>query len=290
VFLILIGIITIGCSSGITSKTENGGIKENNQTVENDNAMEFSRKPPESWTWVYDIEPSQDHFESLQMPGWNQMRLSAYGSNKSRRFAAISFREPEIASNFKTVYLRDITINELSDKVTANQARPLSITADVVNDQLLYTLVLQQGAGPKTYVHVDLDESGLMQLTNPQHRISDFATYVVGGIRKYAVIVEERPGPSLVLSRVTQKELDATLRKHNVTPIRIRGFSEGGERYFTAIAERLDVGEWAWYDNIDADTVGAKLDKHNAYPFDLEAFSDERGVRFTVIMYRDRDK
>lgn len=108
-------------------------------------------------------------------------------------------------------------------------------------------------------------------------------------MRKYAAIIEERPGPSMIFTRVTAEELDAQLRKHSVTPMQIRDFYENGVRYFTAIAERLDVGKWTWYNDIDGDTVGSKLEKHNAYPFALEAYRTGQGMRFTVIMYRDRN-
>ena len=56
---------------------------------------------------------------------------------------------------------------------------------------------------------------------------------------------------------------------------------------FAAVAERSNVGKWAWYADLDADAVASKLDRNNAYPFDLDATHDERGVRFTVVMYRD---
>ena len=134
-----------------------------------------------------------------------------------------------------------------------------------------------------------LGAAALSRLANDQQRISDFTVYVDGGMRKYAAIVEERPGPSMIFTRVTVEELDAQLRKHSVTPVRIRGSYENGVRYFTAVAERLDVGKWAWYDDIDGDTVSSKLEKHNAYPLDLEAYRTGQDVRFTVIMYRDRN-
>ena len=207
--------------------------------------MKFSRKPPESWFWSHDIEP--DHIDDVLLPGMHLARLSVYGGGKNRRFAAISFRE----SGIESIYLQDIAAAELDSKIADIQAYPLSITADEVNGQPYFSLVLQKGSAPKTSVHTELDETGLSRLIDDQHRISDFTTYVAGGIRKYAAIVEERSGPSSVFIHVTAKELDTKLREHNVTPVRLRGFSESGVRYFTAVAERLDVGNWAWYDDID---------------------------------------
>ena len=285
---VLIEIMTLGCTTEINLNTDPAGTTGNNQTTQVESStkgesMKFSSKPPESWFWSHDIEPN--HIDDVLLPGMHLARLSVYGGGKNRRFAAISFRE----SGIESIYLQDIAAAELDSKIADIQAYPLSITADEVNGQPYFSLVLQKGFGPKTSVHTNLDETGLSRLIDDQHRISDFTTYVAGGIRKYAAIVEERPGPSWVFIRVTAKELDANLREHDVTPVRVRGFSENGARYFTAIAEQLDVENWAWYDDIDGDTVVGKLESNNAYPIDLEAYRDERGVRYTVVMYRNRD-
>ncbi|MBA3755709.1 MAG: hypothetical protein H0X02_05550 [Nitrosomonas sp.] len=285
---VLIGFMTLGCTTEINLKTDPAGTKENNQTTQVESStkgesMKFSRKPPESWFWSHDIDPH--HIDDVLLPGMHLTRLSVYGGGKNRRFAAVSFRE----SGIESIYFQNVAAAELDSKIAEVGARPVSITADEVNGQLRFSLTLQKGSVPKTSVHINLDETGLSQLVNDQRRIADFTTYVIGGIRKYAAIVEERPGPSWIFARVTAKELDANLRKHDATPVRLRGFSENGVRYFTAIAEHLDVGNWAWYDDIDGDTVAGKLDSNNAYPVDLEAYRDERGVRYTVVMYRDRD-
>jgi len=285
---VVMGMLIIGCSTDNNLKANPPGKQDNNQTTATEPAqqgetMKFSIKPPESWLWSHDITP--DYIDDVLMPGMHLARLSSYGADKNRRFAAIVYREPGIEGH----YLRDVPAAELASKITGMAARPISITAAEIEGQLRFSLALQKGSEPKTKVLTGLDEAGLSQLANDQQRIADFTTYVDGGMRKYAAIVEERPGPSMILTRVTAEELDAQLRKHNATPLRIRGFSENGVRYFTAVAERLDAGKWAWYDAIDGDTVGSKLEKHNAYPFDLEAYRTGQGVRFTVVMYRGRN-
>ncbi len=288
---VLIGMITIGCTTDINLKTDPPGLKENNQTTDTKSShkgesMKFSKNPPESWLWSHDAQPG--HINDMELPGMHLVRLSAYGSDKRRRFAGIIFLE----SGVESVYLEEISATEIGSKIAHIDARPVSITAGEVNGELRFTLVLHKGTGPKTNVHINLDEGELNRLANDQHRIADFTTYVENDIRKYAAIVEERPGPSLIFTHITAKELNAQFRKHNVTPIRIRGFLDGDSRYFTAVAEHLDVGDWNWYDDIDGDTVAKKLDANDAYPFDLEAYrqhSTEYGVHYTVVMYRDRD-
>lgn len=285
---VVMGMLIIGCTTDNNLKANPPGKQDNNQTTATESlqqgeAMKFSIKPPESWLWSHDIAP--EYIDDVLMPGMHLARLSSYGAGKNRRFAAIVYREPGIEGH----YLRDVPAAELDDKIAGMAARPISITAAEIDGQPRFSLALQKGPEPKTRVLTGLDEAGLSQLANDQQRIADFTTYVDGGVRKYAAIVEERPGPSMIFTRVTAEELDAQLRKHSVTPLRIRGFSENGVRYVTAVAERLDVGKWAWYDNIDGDTVGSKLEKHNAYPFDLEAYRTDQGVRFTVVMYRDRN-
>lgn len=285
---VLIGMLTAGCTTDSKPKTSPFGVKENSQTTgaesaKRGEAMKFSTQPPESWIWSSDIDPQ--HVDDAILPGMNLMRLSVYGNDNRRRFASISYRAPGGEGH----YLQDVAAAELDGKITGMRARPVSITADEADGQPRFSLAMQKGPGPVTQVHTGLDEAGFNQLVNDQRRIADFTIYVSGGLRQYAAIVEERPEPSLIFSRVTAKELDAQLRKHGVTPVRIRGFSEGGAQYFTAVAERLDVGKWAWYDDIDGDAVGSKLESNKAYPVDLEAYRTAQGVRYTVVMYRDRD-
>lgn len=285
---VLMAVLITACTTDSNPKTNPPGKQENNRTngtesAKQEEAMKFSIKPPESWLWSHDIAP--DYIDDVLMPGWHLTRLSSYGTGTNRRFAAIVYRQPGIEGH----YLRDVTAAELDDKIAAMNARPVSITADETDNQAHFTLALQQGSEPETKVLTGLDEAGLSQLINGRQRIADLTSYVSAGVRRYAVIVEERPGPSLIFSRVTAKELDAQLRKHGVTPVRIRGFSENGVRYFTAVAERLDVGKWAWYDDIDGDAVASKLESNKAYPADLEAYRTAQGVRYTVVMYRDRN-
>ncbi len=277
---IFIVMITIGCTTEINVKNTPHSDSSKGES------MKFSRKPPESWFWSHDIQ--HHHLEDLPFPGARLMRISAYSAaagEKGRRFAAIVFQEP--GENTST--LQDVPATELENRLAGSTQRPVSITADEVEGQPRFSLVLHKGAGPETKVVIDLDAQGLAQLANDQRRISDVTTYLAGGVRKYAAIVEERPGPSFVFTHVTAKELDAKLRKYGATPVRIRGFFEGGTRYFTAVGERFESGNWKWYDNIDGDTVASELDSNNSYPFDLDAYRNEQGVHYTVIMYRDRN-
>lgn len=283
--------MTIGCSTDSSLKTNTPETPGNNQltdteSTQNGESMKFSPNPPEGWLWSHDINPKR--IDDAELPEMHQVRLSVYGSNDARRFAAIIYRVP----NVESLYLPELTAAELDTRIAASGARPVSVTAGVVNDEIRFTLVLHKGLGPKSKVHVDLDETAFKQLVTDVNRVADFTTYMAGGIRKYAVVVEERPGPSIVFTHLTAKELDAELRKHKVTPVRIRGFYEGDTRYFSATAEHLNVGDWNWYDEINADKVAKKLDSHHGYPFDLDAYDQpgtEYGVYYTVIMYRDRD-
>lgn len=283
--------MTIGCSTDSSLKTNLPGTSGNNQStdagsIQNGESMKFSPIPPEGWLWSHDINPKR--IDDAELPEMHQVRLSVYGSNDDRRFAAIIYR----VANVESLYLPELTAAELDTKIAASGARPVSVTTGVVNDEIRFTLVLHKGSGPQSKVRIDLDETAVKQLVANSNRIADFTTYTVNGIRKYAAIVEERPGPSMVFTHLTAKELDAQLRKHKVTPVRIRGYYEGDTRYFSAVAEHLDIGEWNWHDEINADKVSRKLDSNHGYPFDLDAYRQpgtEYGVYYTVIMYRDRD-
>ena len=282
--------MTIGCSTDSSLKANTPGTGNNQSTdagsTKNGESMKFSPNPPEGWLWSHDINPK--YVSDADVPEMHLTRISAYGENDLRRFAAIIYR----VANTESITLPELTAAGIEPGIAASGARPVSITVGSVNGETRFSLVLHKGPGPQSKVWIDLDETTLKQLPTDSNRIADFATYTVDGVRKYAAIVEEYPGPSTVFTHLTAKELDAQLRKYKATPVRIRGYYEGEARYFSAVAERLNVGEWNWYDEINADKVAKKLDSHHGYPFDLDAYrqpGSEYGVYYTVVMYRDRD-
>jgi hypothetical protein len=151
-----------------------------------------------------------------------------------------------------------------------------------------FAVVLETGPGPLSSLHVDLDEAGVRGLVDDAHCIADLATYVAGGARRFAAIVEERSWPSWVLVGVTARELDARLLDFDAALVRLRPYADAAGPRFAAVAERARTGSWAWYGDLDADGVARQLETNAAYPVDLDAVRDDRGVRFTVVMYRDR--
>ena len=241
----------------------------------------FERKPPEAWSWSHDIK--SDQIDSLTMPGWHLMRLSSYGKNDHRRFAAVVFKEP----GSEPGYALDLDAAAIEARLRETGAQPVAITVDADGSQPRFSLVLQNRLGRLSSLHVDLDEAGVHALLDDDHRIADFVTYIVAGVRKYAVILEERSGPSWFFTHITAHELDVQLAQLDANLLRVRVYVEEGQQKFAAVAERSNVGKWSWYADLDADAVASKLDRNNAYPFDLDATRDERGVRFTVVMYRD---
>jgi hypothetical protein len=238
-----------------------------------------AKKPPETWFWSHDIKATQ--ITSVLMPGSRLVRLSSYGTGAQRRFAALVFKEagPERS------YALDLDAAALTAKLAETGARPVAVTADDVGQ---LSVVTEIGPGPVATLHVDLDAAGAQALIDDQHGIADLATYVVGGARKYAMIVEDRPGPSWLFIGVSAQELDAKLLEHQAMLSRVRAYSEGGQAKFAAVAERVRPAGWAWYADLDGDGVARQLETNAAYPIDLDATRGDRGVRFTVVMVRDR--
>ena len=239
-------------------------------------------KSPETWYWSHDIE--SDQIDDVVVPGMNLMRLSSYGTDSHRRFAALIFKD----SGLDHGYVLDLDAAAIEILLRETNARPVTITVDISGPQRRFSLVLHKEPGPPSSVYLDLDEASVRKLLDRYHGISDFVTYVADRVRKYAVILEERSGSSWFLTDLTEHELDARLAELGARLLRVRAYVEDGQRRFAAIAEQPGPGEWAWYTGIDADAVASKLDANNAYPFDLDATRDERGVRFTVVMYRNK--
>lgn len=215
----------------------------------------FERKLPEAWSWSHDIK--SDQIDSLTMPGWHLMRLSSYGKDNHRRFAAVVFKEPGPEPS----YVLDLDAAAIEARLRETGAQPVAITVGADGSQPRFSLVLQNGLGRLSSLHVDLDEAGVNGLFDDDHSIADFVTYVVDGVRKYAVILEEQPGPSWFFTDVTAHELDAQLAQLGADLLRVRAYVEEGQKKFAAVAERSNVGKWAWYANLDADAVASKLDR-----------------------------
>jgi hypothetical protein len=240
-----------------------------------------ARKAPEAWFWSHDIRSNQiDH---VVTPGMRLMRLSSYGPRERRRLAALVYKEPGPERS----YVLDLDAAALEAHLRDTGVRPVAITADD-GEVPRFSVVVETGPGPLCSAHVDLDEAQARALIDERHGIADVVTYVAAGARKYAVIREERTGPSWLLTGVSAHELDAKLLELDATLVRLRAYVDGGRPALVAVAERAKVGSWAWYSDLDPDAVARNLEANEAYPVDLDATRHERGLRFTVVMYRDR--
>ena len=239
------------------------------------------KKPPETWFWSHDIKPTQ--IASVVMPGSRLIRLASYGAGDARRLAALVYQDtgPERS------YAVDLDAAALAARVRDTGARPVAITA---GDDARFAVVFETGPGPLASVHVDLDADALGGLIDEHHVIADLATYVAGGARRFAAIVEERSGPSWLFTAIAGDELDRRLLEHGAQLIRLRPYVEAGALRFAAVAERARGASWAWYADLDGDSVARKLEGNAAYPIDLDAVRGEAGVRFTVVMVRDRER
>lgn len=243
-----------------------------------------ARKAPDAWFWSHDIR--SDQIKYVVTPGMHLMRLSSYGSGERRRFAALLYKD----AGSERSYAVDLSAAALAAQLAETGARPVSITvaAEEADGSPRFSLVLQHGPGPVCSAHVDLDEAGVRALIDETHGIADLATYAVDGARRYAVIVEERTGPSWLLTGVTPHELDSRLLELDASLVRVRAYVEDGKPALAAVAERSRGGAWAWYTDLDADAVARNLENNRAYPIDLDATRDARGTRFAVVMVRDR--
>lgn len=239
-----------------------------------------ARKPPEAWYWSYDIHP-QD-IDSVLVPGVRLVRLSSYRKGTSPRFAALAYKEPGPARR----YVLDLEAAAAAKHVQESGERPVAITVAPGDGPPRFSLLLETGPGPVTSLHLDLDEAAARALLDGQHGIADLVTYATGDGRRYAAIVDERTTPSWLFTGLTAQELDAKLVEHGAALVRVRPYLEAGRQLFAAVAEPAEPGPWAWYSSLDADAVARNLETNKAYPVDLDATRDEKGLRFAVVMYR----
>jgi hypothetical protein len=124
-----------------------------------------------------------------------------------------------------------------------NSARPVDVTIDVDDSQRRFSLLLKKGSGPESSLHIDLDEAGVRSLLDSRHGLADFATYVVAGARRYAIVLEA-PEPSQCLTHVTSQELDAGLAEQDVTLLRLRSYIENGQRLLPPSRKNSVSARW----------------------------------------------
>ncbi|HEY0192029.1 MAG TPA: hypothetical protein VGC42_13005 [Kofleriaceae bacterium] len=231
-----------------------------------------ARKPPDSWFWSHDIEPEQ--ITSVVTAGSRLVRLSSYGFGPARRFAALVYQEAGPART----WVLDLDQAALTAKL-AEGAHAVGITVEALDDGPRFSVVLETGPSSVSAVHTDLDEAGVRALLDGHHQIVDLASYVAGGARKYAVIVEEREGPAWFLTGGAH-DIDAKLLSLGAQ----LALARGNGRELAAVATQGRSQRWAWYADLSADGVGKQLESNDAYPLDLDATRDERGTHFTVVM------
>lgn len=234
--------------------------------------------PPEHWLWSHDIKPEQ--IASLGPPGWRLVCLSSYGDGDRRRFAAVLHQAPGAGR----IPVLDLEPSEAEARLRHAGVRPVAITAGYGLRPRLSVLV-EGGPGARSRV-TDLGEDEVRALPGPAGGIADITTYVVARARRYAVVLDPDAGPSVLFTGVTAGQLRRELRKSGATVTRLRAYVQDGQPLLTAVAERGVRGFSAWYTDLDADGVARKLDRHHAYPCDLGATRDERGVRYSVVMRR----
>lgn len=227
---------------------------------------------PAHWYWSHDIKP--DQITSLDMPGTRLVRLASYGNPDWRRFAALMYEEPGPVRG----YVLDLDAEALGG------VRAVSVTADAEQPPR-FSLLTEPGAADSTVVRAGLDEDALRGLLGEGWGIVDLAVYATGaGGRRYAAVLERTTQPCFLLTGDDTGALKKQLRRLDATPSRLRPHAADGT--LTAVADRSFRGRWAWYPDLDADGVAGRLEVHRAYPVDLDARRDDRGVRYSVVMRR----
>ena len=234
---------------------------------------------PEHWLWSHDIKP--DQLARLGPPGWSLVSLSSYGKLDRRRFAAVLHKGPGAGR----IPVFDVEASNIGTRLRHAGVSPVAVTADADLRPHLSVLV-ESGLEAGTRVAADLSEDELRALLDQPGGIADITTYSVRGARQYAVVLDPRAAPSLLFTGVTAGQLRRELRRSGATVTRLRAYAEDGQPLLAAVAERSARGFSAWYDGLDADGVGGRLRRHRAYPVDLGATRDDRGVRYTVVMRR----
>jgi hypothetical protein len=248
-----------------------------------------ARTPPEAWYWSYDIQAPD--IDSILVPGAQLTRLMSYRKGTRLRYAALAHKVAGPARSYEL----ELGAEAVHARSAAAGARPIALAVDTGEESPRFTLLLDPAPGPAAEVRVDLDEARLRAALDDRHRIVDLVTYAAGGARRFAAILEERvadggepAAAQQLLIGVSAAELDEALLRSAAALVRLRGYTADGRSLFAAVAEPAPPSTWSWYADLDPDEVAQALERNGAYPLDLDVSRDERGLRFSVVMYRDR--
>ncbi|MCX4090929.1 hypothetical protein [Nocardia sp. alder85J] len=247
--------------------------------------MSLIRPVPRRWFWSHDIQPNQ--IDALTMPGMRLHRLSNYrrGTRDARRFAAL-YHDDGGADAPPRTWLID------ADATTASEHAPhaVAVTVDVTPDKTAtsFTLVLDDtDTDPARTLHTDLTADDLTALLDEGRAVVDLATYRRDDTRLFAAIVEPRPGHlALFFPALRTAEIRPTLTAHKALPTRARAYHSPAGWQLAVVAEPADRARWWVRLDVDADDVSHEIERHSAYPLDLDATGHGLGVRFAVIAAR----
>ena len=221
------------------------------------------------------------------MPGMQLMRISAYGKAEGLRYAAWSYRQ---GCDDASSYLLDRSANELHNELARSVGHPVGLTNHWDAGRNRFSLVLQRCGVSAASLVTGLSAPDLLGLSRQgQKQPRDVVTYVENGMRRFAVLLEEATSPFVVLVDADAREVEQSLRKLGMVLVRLRGYEVNEQRRFVAVARKMTVGSWKWFDGLTADAVASELNGGNGYPVDLDAHKDSSGqIRYSLVMYRDR--
>lgn len=241
--------------------------------------------PPDAWFWSHDIR--SQGLGDLMLPDMQLMRLSAYGDGASRRLAAVAYRQ---GSREPSSYILDRLPLDLQNELARAAGSPVSLTVEIVDEQPRFSAVLQRQEGlcPAAFFF-GLTKSDLIRhVMDGRRQPRDLVTYQIRGVRWYAALFEVATSPVELMVEVDEDDLRRWLKRGDHVLTRLRGYGEPGARRFLAMARKMSVGAWHWYDNLAPDQVAERLAAHRAYPADLDAHRvGTDPVRFSVVMYAE---
>ncbi|BBX62908.1 hypothetical protein MSAS_20820 [Mycobacterium saskatchewanense] len=245
-------------------------------------AVPTVRPAPRYWFWSHDIRP--DQVAGLAMPGMRLQRLVSYrrGAPASRRFAALYWDDDGAIAAPSRTWLVD------ADAAAAAAAGPRAagVSVDVVpgSGEARFTLILEPQPDPARTFHPDLSPAAVAELIDAGHTVVDLATYLRGGTRVFAAIVELRTGHhTSFFPALSHADVRRTLGPPGVLPTRVRAYHSPAGWRLAIVGERIRGTAWSVHVDLDGDDVSSRLEQHRAYPLDLDAVGHGLSVRFAVV-------
>lgn len=253
---------------------------------------EWEQTDPTEWYWWHSQTPTQVtdlltanniRIVDLEVQQVSPLLLTFATVKSTGAYAKASWWYPSL------------TVTEIGNKLNENQARLIDIEAYEVSGVTRYSVVMVSNTGVDNkawWWYPSVDASYVSnRLTVNNARLVDLESHLVGGVRKYTVVMIAKTGDDNVASwwypNLTPAEVITRLNQNQARLIDIQQETSG--RY-AVIMQACPCPLWFYYYGATESDVNALTGQNGARLIDIETYLVSGQRRFDVVMHNNSNE